>query len=165
MSILETSYIIFHLKPYYRNFNKRLIKSSKIYFYDTGLVCSLLGIKDVKQINTHYLRGSLFENLVIAELKKQYYNNAVPDSMYFWRDSSGNEIDCIVEKTDKLDIIEIKSSATIHDDFLRNIRLFKKIAGSIVAASIVVYAGMEDLMYDNCKFISWSHINKNSMLF
>jgi len=160
LSILETSYIIFHLKPYYNNFNKRLIKASKIYFYDTGLACSLLGIKDLQQIGTHYLRGNLFENLIIAEIKKKFFNHAVPDSIYFWRDSSGNEIDLIIENANKLQIIEIKSSSTIHTDFLKNIRLFKKLAGDLVTKSYIVYAGNEKKDYDNSSFISWSDINE-----
>jgi predicted AAA+ superfamily ATPase len=163
LSILETSYIIFHLKPYYYNFNKRLIKASKIYFYDTGLACSLLGIKDIQQINTHYLRGNLFENLIIAEIKKKFFNYAVPESMYFWRDSSGNEIDLILENANKLQIIEIKSSSTIHTDFLKQIKLFKKLAGNRVTQSYIVYGGNENIINDDCKFISWSNCKELSV--
>lgn len=164
LTILETSYIVFHLKPYYKNFNKRLIKSSKIYFYDTGLACSLLGIKDAQQVATHYLRGSLFENLIIAEIKKQYCNSAIPESMYFWRDSSGNEIDCLLEEADKLRIIEIKSSSTVHDDFLKNIRLFKKIASSVVVESYVIYAGDESKIYNDCQLVPWSAIEEQKII-
>jgi len=159
ITILETSYIIFHLKPYYKSFNKRLIKSSKIYFYDTGLACSLLGIKDPQQIPVHYLRGGLFENMIIAEILKKYFNSGLPPSMYFWRDSTGNEIDCVLEIADKLTLLEVKSSSTFHDDFLKNIRLFKKIAGSLVQQQIVVYTGDRMMEYNECKVIPWFELS------
>lgn len=155
LNLLETSYVIFHLKPYYKSFNKRLIKSSKVYFYDTGLVCSLLGIKDPQQIPLHYLKGGLFENMIIAEIVKKYTNSGLPQSMYFWRDSTGHEIDCVLETADKLSILEIKSSSTFHDDFLKNIRLFNKIAGSMVQQQIVVYAGDRRMKYNGCSILPW----------
>lgn len=164
LSILETSYIIFHLKPYYRNFNKRLIKSPKIYFYDTGLACSLLGIKDPLQVASYYQRGNLFENMIIAEIKKQYFNAGIPDSLFFWRDSSGNEIDCIIESAGHIRIIEIKSSSTMHDDFLKNIRIFKKIAGPLVSESYLVYSGNENMVYNDCQITSWQQIHEQNFI-
>jgi len=97
LSILEASYIIFLLKPHHRNYNKRLVKSPKLYFYDTGLVASLLGMDNPNQMATHYLRGGLFENLVITEYLKKCYAQAVVPTIFFWRDSNGNEVDLVIE--------------------------------------------------------------------
>ena len=155
LAILEASYIIFHLKPYYKNFNKRLIKSSKIYFYDTGIVCSLLGIREAKQLDGHYIKGGLFENMVIADLKKRYFNMGLQDSMYFWRDSSGNEIDCIIEHSASVSLIEIKSSMTFHNDFHRNIDRFTHISTDKINKCYIVYNGEESFPFKNSEVIKW----------
>ncbi len=97
LSILEAGYIIFLLKPYHKNFNKRLIKMPKLYFYDTGLACFLLGIQNTSQLATHYLRGSLFESFVLSELIKERFNKGIEPNCYYWRDKTGNEIDCVIE--------------------------------------------------------------------
>jgi predicted AAA+ superfamily ATPase len=97
LSLLETSYILFLLKPHFKNFTKRLIKMAKIYFFDPGLVCYLLGIENEKQLDTHYLRGSLFESMVISELSKYRFNRGRDPNCYYWRDKTGHEIDCILE--------------------------------------------------------------------
>ena len=98
LSILETSYTIFLLKPYYKNFNKRLVKSPKLYFCDTGLVASLLGLEETKQMETHYLRGELFENMVVAEFVKRAYAQGREPNLYFWRDSNNDEVDLLSEQ-------------------------------------------------------------------
>jgi len=119
LSILEASYIIFQLRPYHKNFNKRLTKSTKLYFYDCGLATYLLGIRSREQLSSHYLKGALFENLIIADLKKQFYNRGLEAPPYFWHEKNGAAIDCIIENGSDLISIEIKSGKTIHTGFLK----------------------------------------------
>ena len=124
LSVLEASYIVYLLQPYHLNFNKRLIKSPKLYFYDTGVVCSLLRISNTDTLNTHYLYGSLFENLVISELRKRLFHAGTYPAMYYWRESNGTEIDCLLELGNRLAVIEIKGGQTFSKDFLKNLITF-----------------------------------------
>jgi uncharacterized protein len=125
LSLLEASFIIFQLQPYYKNYSKRLIKSPKLYFYDTGLACSLLHIKDAEMVKTHYLYGSLFENIVIAEIVKKQHHLGKQPSVYYWRESNGTEIDCIIEQgNNEIMAIEIKGGATFNKDYLKNLNKF-----------------------------------------
>ncbi|RAI89402.1 ATP-binding protein [Algoriphagus yeomjeoni] len=139
LSVLETSFIAFRLPSYYRNFNKRILKSSKVYFYDTGVLCSLLGIKRAEDLNVHFARGPLFENLVILELMKKELNSGEVPALYYWRDNHQNEVDLLQEKDGKLTAIEIKSSETFHTDFLKGLKYFQKIAPESLAK--LIYAG------------------------
>jgi uncharacterized protein len=125
LSLLETSFIVFLLQPWHRNLNKRIIKSPKLYFYDTGLVCSLLRISSQESISTHYLYGALFENLVIADLMKQFHHKGLRPPLYYWRESNGIEIDCIVERpNNQVLAIEIKAGQTYNKDYLKNLKNF-----------------------------------------
>ena len=144
LSILESSYIIFTLPPYYKNFSKRVIKSPKLYFYDTGLAASLLGITEAGQINTHYLKGGLFENMIIAELLKQDFNQGQKADFYFWRDSNGNELDCLIERAGQIEVIELKAGKTINTDYFKNLKYFKEIAGELIAQSYLIYGGNQN---------------------
>ncbi len=139
LSVLETSFIAFRLPSYYRNFNKRILKSPKVYFYDTGVLCSLLGIKQAEDLNVHFARGPLFENLVILELMKKELNSGEIPALYYWRDNHQNEVDLLQEKDGKLTAIEIKSSETYHPDFLKGLKYFQKIAPESHAK--LIYAG------------------------
>lgn len=139
IGVLETSFIIFRLKPYYKNFNKRIVKMSKIYFYDTGLAAALLGIDIASQLEYHPFRGSLFENLVVVDFLKQDYNRGKTDNFWFWRDSTGNEIDLLIERGKELIPVEIKSGQTITDEFFKGFRYWKKLTGS--EGGFVVYGG------------------------
>ena len=121
LSVLEASYIVYRLDPYFKNLGKRLIKSPKIYFYDTGLACYLLGLEKEK-VSSYYQYGSLFENFIINEIMKSYTNRGERPSLYFWRESNGTEIDLLIPKGDTLIPIEIKSSQTLRMDFLKNIK-------------------------------------------
>jgi predicted AAA+ superfamily ATPase len=154
LSVLETSYIIYLLKPYHKNYNKRLVKTPKLYFYDTGIASSLLGIKDHQQLFTHYLRGGLFENWVITELIKEAYNNAEVPSIYFWRDNIGNEIDLLIEKGNLIDTYEIKSSATFNASFFKGLKYWNKITGEELPGT-VVYGGDKSQITPHGKLISW----------
>ena len=124
ITLLEASFIVYKLPPYYRNISKRLMKSSKLYFYDTGLASRLLGIDESYQIETHPLRGALFENLVVSEIMKSSFNNAKPSNLYFFRDAKGHEVDLLYQKADKNIAIEIKSSGTVRDDFFKGLDYF-----------------------------------------
>ncbi len=149
LNILETSYIVFRLYPHYKNFNKRLIKMPKLYFYDTGLLSYLLGIKEASQIQVHFAKGALFENLIIAELAKQFYHSGREPSLYFWRDHKGKEIDLLIEKVDKIIPIEIKSGVTKSQDYFNNLDYWNRISGHDPKDSYVVYAGSEDRQTQN----------------
>jgi len=157
LSILEASFIIYFLKPYHTNYNKRIIKNPKLYFYDTGLASYLLGINSVKQINTHYNAGALFENLIISELVKNHYNKNKEPNLYYWRDKTGHEIDCIVE-SDKSSIIEIKSSATINEHFFSNLEYFRTLSDKF--KPILVYGGDQNQTRKTFNVIPWKDINK-----
>jgi len=164
LSILETGYVIFLLKPFYKNFNKRLIKMPKLYFYDTGLVCSLLGIRNKKQIITHYLKGNLFENLVIAEIIKCRYGEFAQPDCYYWRDKTGNEIDCIIETSKGELQIEIKSGATITKDFFNGLSYWKKLKGQKNNNPYLIFSGNENQKRADAKIISWKNIKSGLAL-
>ncbi|RMF59412.1 MAG: ATP-binding protein, partial [Calditrichaeota bacterium] len=141
ISVLEASFIIFLLQPFYRNFNKRLTKSPKLYFYDTGLVCSLLGIRSAEELNFHYLKGEIFESLVISELKKHLANTNHPAALYFWRDKSSNEIDCLIDSGSGVKAVEIKSSTTVNPAFFKSLEYWQKLTGTAAEHSYLVYGG------------------------
>lgn len=128
LSVLETSFIAFRLPSYFKNFNKRVLKTPKIYFYDTGVLCSLLGIRKVEDMKVHFARGAIFENFVILEILKSELNAGNIPSLFYWRDSNQNELDLLQEKDGKLTAFEIKSSATFHADFLKGLKYFEKLA-------------------------------------
>lgn len=160
LSILEASYIIFPLQPHFQNFSKRLIQTPKIYFYDTGLVCSLLGIETEQQLATHYLRGGLFESMVIADLYKSFYNSDLIPRLYFWRDQTGHEVDCILERAGSLFPIEIKSGMTINTDFFDGLTYWNKLAEAKPEHGFLVYGGTENQTRSKGIVIGWPHIAK-----
>lgn len=141
LSVLEASNVAFLLHPYYRNFNKRLVKTPKLYFYDTGLVSSLLGVGAACQLATHYMRGALFENMVIAEFAKRAFAQGVAPQMYFWRDSRQNEVDLLVEENGVLSAYEIKSGATLNNSFYDGLKRFAAVSGLPAERMAVVYGG------------------------
>jgi predicted AAA+ superfamily ATPase len=121
LSILESSFILFMLKPHHKNFNKRLVKTPKLYFYDTGLACSLLGIKSEKELTNSHFRGGLFENYVIVECLKHKHNSGSQTAFYYWRDNKGIEVDLLLENAAKLLPIEIKAAQTFREDYVSNL--------------------------------------------
>ncbi|MDP2423934.1 MAG: ATP-binding protein [Bacteroidales bacterium] len=142
LSLLQTSYIIYLLQPHHINFTKRLTKMPKLYFYDTGLACHFLNITESSQLKTHFMRGSLFENMVIMEIVKHYTNMGQEAPVFFWRDKTGNEIDCLIELTDGLQLIEIKSAHTFHSEFAKNIEYYEKLnQDKYLTRNFIVYAG------------------------
>jgi predicted AAA+ superfamily ATPase len=152
-SVLEASYLVFALPPYYRNFSKRLVKTPKIYFYDTGLAAWLLGIQNPEQLSIHPMRGALFEALIVAELIKNRQNQGIPGNLYFWRDSTGNEIDVIIEAGDKMMPLEIKSGQTVTPDFFTGLQKWLKLSGS--EKGWLVYGGRQPQTRQNVEVIPW----------
>jgi predicted AAA+ superfamily ATPase len=156
LSVLETGYIIFLLYPYHKNYNKRLVKTPKLYFYDVGLACQLLDLKSEEQVFHHFARGPLFENMIIADIKKTFFHAGENRSIYFWRDNVGNEIDCMFESGDDLHVYEIKSSQTFHPKFISGLDYFKKISAIKQLQRSVVYAGNKTHTYNDVNIYSWS---------
>ncbi len=141
LSLLQASFIVFLLRPHYRNFNKRMIKSPKMYFFDSGLLCYLLGITSPDVLSTHANRGQVFESWVISELLKGRFNRGLRENLYFWRDNSGHEIDCIAEQDGSLIPIEIKAGKTVSRDFFKGLTYWSKLAGVPAEKACLVYAG------------------------
>ena len=126
LSILEASFIIYFLQPYYANFNKRIIKSPKLYFYDTGLVCALLGINSENQVRTYHLKGALFENLIITDLVKSQLHKGVNPRFYFWQNKTNQEIDLIIDNPQGPVPFEIKSGMTMNENYFINLKYWQK---------------------------------------
>jgi uncharacterized protein len=142
LSVLSASYILFLLRPYYKNFNKRVIKKPKLFFFDTGLAASLLGIRSTNDLALSPFRGHLFENLIIADLYKQYCNRAIDPPLYFWRNQNGNiEVDCIIDKAGKQIPVEVKAGSTISQSFFSGLGEWNKLAQADSRNSYVVYGG------------------------
>lgn len=158
IAVLEQSFVVFLLKPYHKNFRKTIVKRPKLYFYDPGLVCSLLGITSKKTLNTHPLRGAIFETMVVSEfIKNQQYKSDQP-RVYFWRDKTGREIDLIIEKQQVTYPCEIKSGKTIQKDFFKNLLYWNKLSGSEKA--FIIYPGDEEQKRSNgIETLNWKHID------
>lgn len=144
LSILESSYIIFLLQPYYENFNKRLVKSPKLYFYDTGLVSYLLGFRGVEDLDNQSLIGNLFENLIIADMFKRNHHQYQLRDYWFWRDSNGHEIDLLSKRSGGFDIYEIKSTQTVLPRLTKGMDFFDSISNGQVKSKTLIYGGNEN---------------------
>ncbi len=155
-SLLESSFICFLLPPYYRNYNKRLVKTPKLYFYDTGLACALLGIKNEDELILHWARGGVFENMVIADTIKSFYNKGRKPSLYFWRDNTGNEIDLIIDNSHKHTAIEIKSGTSINKNYFEGLSKYQELASSEIKDKIVVYGGNLSRIQSGFSVKSWN---------
>ncbi len=143
LSVLEASFLVKLLRPHHRNFNKRLIKSPKLYFLDTGLLCYLLRIRSPEELRTHAQRGPVFESLVLTELMKNFLNRGLDADLYFWRDSSGQEIDFLIEGGRELVPIEAKSSTTLSEDALAALGRWQALAGQSGGPAALIYGGDE----------------------
>ena len=160
LSILEASFIIFLLPPYFNNFKKRIVKHPKLYFYDTGLACSLLGLKNSEQLIYHYLRGAVFENFIISEYLKIKRHQGINPNIYFWQDNSGNEVDMLIDDGGSLNAVEIKSGTTINQDFFRNLTKFQKFSGTTAENSYLVYGGEQGMPRKNGQVLSWRDLQQ-----
>lgn len=158
ISVLEASYIVFLLSPHHKNFNKRLIKSPKLYFYDTGIACLLAGIQEAKQIQIHSMRGALFETWVISELIKNRFNTGLLSNLYFWRDSQGHEVDVLIEEGDRLIPVEIKAGQTITDHYFSDLMYWEALNREL-QTSWVVYAGTQNQQRKKFRIIGWESVD------
>ena len=156
ITALESSYLVFTLQPYFENIGKRLIKTPKIYFYDTGLLSYLLGIKRAEDLLTHSLKGNLFENMMIAEYVKRMYHSNLLHDIWFWRDVAGNEIDMLYLDNGKFHLFEIKSSETILNEQFKGLAYFETTHPSANFAKHLVYAGNENQDRTQARVLSWS---------
>ncbi len=141
INVLQASYIAFPLRPFYANISKRLVKSPKIYFYDTGLLCFLLGVNVPGQLSVHPLRGGVFENLVVAELIKNRFNSNLPVNIYYYRENKGREVDILQDVAGQFNLFEIKSSMTFRKDFMANMDYLSKLFPEKVVSKTIIYDG------------------------
>ncbi len=145
VSILEASYVLFRLPPFFRNIGKRLVKSPKIYFCDTAVLCFLLGLEKAEQLSTHPLRGEIFENFVVLEFLKKRYNEGKTNNLFFYRDKSQREVDIVQEFAHQYKAYEIKSAQSFNADFFNNLKYLKKILGESLISTQVIYDGKNEL--------------------
>lgn len=158
ISVLEASYVLFLLRPHHENFSKRLIKSPKLYFYDTGLLCWLLGIQNAGQLASHPLRGSIFETFVVSELVKSRLNRGERAAFSFWRDSNGNEIDVVADVGTDMMPIEIKAGQTINWDFFAGLERWTALAGERAVSPALIYGGEENHERRGTRIIGWRKV-------
>lgn len=155
VSLLETSFILFLLPPYYKNFSKRLVKAPKLYFYDTGLACSLLDISSPSQLDTHFLKGGLFESFILTDLMKERLNAGRTPAFYYWRDKAGHEIDFIMEGEGKTRALEIKSAKTISPDSFSGLLYWQNVAQASPEDCFLIYGGDKEQMRSQAHVLSW----------
>jgi uncharacterized protein len=155
IDLLQTSYIVHLLPPWFTNSGKRLIKSPKLYFYDVGLACWLLGLRTPSQVSRDPLWGSLFENFIIMEALKDRFNAGESAQMYFYRDSEGNEVDLLLPTGGKLHAIEIKAGATVNVDYFKGLKTFAAHHPHAVAGGGVVFGGAQSQSRSDWPVHSW----------
>lgn len=160
ISILEASFIVFLLQPHHRNFKKRLVKQPKLYFFDSGLLCALLEIQSPDQLSSHYLRGNIFESFVVSEYIKLRYHAGLRSNAFFWRNSTGHEIDLLLEEGEHLRAVEIKSGETINTDFFKNLRYFKKLSSEPEDHFHLIYGGERNFFQKYGQVLGWRNLEK-----
>ncbi len=158
LSILEASFIVYRLPPYFENFGKRIIKSPKLYFTDVGLATYCLDIHSQAQLARDPLRGNLAENFVILEIIKQCINQGLEPSCYFYRDSNQNEVDLLLKNGQLLTPIEIKSSKTFHPEFLKGLHYFQALVGERSAQPFLIYSGDREQKVQGIQVTHFSNI-------
>jgi len=155
LSILEASFLVARLRPFHKKFNKRLVKSPKLYFLDSGLLCFLLRIRSPEELRFHGARGAIFESWVVSELLKNYYNRGESPDVYFWRDSNGREVDLVLDLGGRCIAVEIKSGETVVDDFFKSLRYWRHLPGQADSPAAVVYGGNTSFVRDGADVRSW----------
>jgi uncharacterized protein len=160
ISILEASYILFRVAPYFNNLGKRLVKTPKLYFYDSGLATYLLGIKSPEQLSVHPHRGAVFETFVASEIMKSAYNSAETPSLYFWRDRSGNEIDFLIDQGSALLPIEAKSGKTVASDWFAGLKNWLAFAGDRTKHGELLYGGDDSYSREGITVTSWRKVGQ-----
>lgn len=157
LSVLEASYILYRLEPNFNNYNKRIVKTPKLYFYDTGLACSLLGITSSEQLDVHFLRGGLFENMVVNQFIKDGLNRGIMPDLTFWRDSSGTEVDLVETNGLEQHGYEIKSGNTFTASFFDGLRKWGELSHTPESRRTVIYCGSNDLQTSNGRVVAFDH--------
>ncbi len=160
LSVLQTSYIITLLPPYFENNTKRLIKTPKLYFTDTGLACYLLGIETSQQLSRDKKRGDLFENFIVSEAMKLRYNKGKESNLFFFRDSHGNEVDLLLKYGDLFDAIEIKSAQTFNTDFEKGLKVLNKVFENRIDNKTIIYAGTFENTAGNINLLNYKNLDK-----
>lgn len=155
LAVLEASYIVFFLQPWYVNFNKRIVKAPKVYFFDTGLLCHLLGVGSSRQLETHHYFGHVIENTIIAELYKKRSNRGKLPAFWFWQDAKGNEVDLLIEENGALRPVGIKSSQTFNTRLVSGLKMWQSLTGAAPEAQFLVYAGAQKMQLEYCQLIPW----------
>jgi len=159
LSILEASYMVKLLRPFYRNLGKRLVKAPKLYFLDPGVAAYLLSIRERTQLESHPLKGALFESFVVSELLKQRFNRGQSDNLYFFRDSKGLEVDVVLDFGQAIEQVEIKSGKTLNAEFFAPLKKLAALHGS-VRKSYLVYGGGETLRREAVQVIGWRDVGR-----
>lgn len=162
LSVLEASYLVARLPPYFQNFGKRLVKSPKLYFLDVGLMAWLLGVRDETSVVTHAARGALFETLVVSELIKQRFSAGQPADLYFWRDSAGHEIDVVYETPAGLQAVEIRSGSTFASDWMDGLKKWRGFAGDVATLKpVLIYGGAQSHEREHCFVTAWQDLGQD----
>ncbi len=160
LSILEASHLVFLLRPSQKSFRKRLVKMPKLYIIDPGLLCSLLEIEAAAQIESHPLRGNIFESCIIIELLKYCLYHGIRPTLSFWRDKIGHEVDCLFEKKKELYAIEIKAGRTIANDFFSNLDYFSRLSSTTLRNKVLIYGGRYRQKREQGSVIPWSEATR-----
>jgi hypothetical protein len=155
LSALESSYILFLLQPYFKNFSKRIVKTPKLYFYDTGLLCYLLKLDNAEQIQLSDFKGALFENMMIAEYVKRMHHCNQLNDIWFWRDVAGNEVDLIIQAGPTQKAIEFKATQTIMPNLFKGLNYYEKISGKTNLSKYLVYGGEESQKRTVATVVPW----------
>jgi hypothetical protein len=164
VSILEASFIIYRIRPYHKNYNKRIVKNPKIYFTDTGLVCNLLGIRKRDEIDYHFLKGNIFETFVVNEFIKYNFNYGEKLELYYWRDNHQKEMDLIVDFGTKHYGIEIKSSGTVQEKYFDTLKYWAKLSGDKLSSLFLIYGGNDNTVRNKINVVSWKSIKKQIIM-
>lgn len=164
LSVLEASYVIYMLQPWYANIGKRLVKSPKLYFCDTAVACALLGITSKEQMSSYFMRGALFENMVVNNMRKYALNAGISSDLYFYRDKTGREIDLVTESASGIGAYEIKSGMTFYDEYFKHIDYLKSLLGEKLVSSAVVYAGDVELKAQEKAVVNYQNFPDNFKL-
>jgi predicted AAA+ superfamily ATPase len=159
LSVLEATYIAFIVQPYYENFEKRLRRSPKLYFHDTGLLCYLLGIRRLEDISFHASRGAIFETFAMSEILKAKLNRGLPRDLWFWQDKLGNEIDCVFDVSSRRIAVEFKGGETIASDFFKNISYWRRLTGAPREDCFLVHAGAVRQERSEATVLPWREVD------
>ena len=160
LSVLEAKFIVFLLQPYPQSWNKRIVKQPKLYFYDTGLLCSLLGLREPGDLANHHMRGNIFECFVIADHVKQRMHLGERPSAYFWRDHVGHEVDLLVESGSDIEAVEIKSGETITNDIFKGLKWFANHVGLDSDRCTLIHGGTQAQDRMHGRVVPWNQIHE-----